>query len=791
MFQIILKSAWRRLWKHQGYSAINILGLTVGLAVAILSGLWVQYQSAFDKFHTNGDHIYQAVQNFTPTGEEMSTHPAMPLPFVKIFREETPGIKHVAVTGWGYPGVLGVGEMKLRRRGIYTEPSFLQMFTFPLLQGDLKEALNAPNQIVLSESLAKELFGEADPMGQTINVDNEVDLQVSGVLADVPDQSTIDFEFLLPWSLKLQREDWVKDAQTNWGNSSFQIYFETEIGADVEAIKALHTGLFAEHEPNSTSELNAHSLSQWHLYNDFEHGVPVTGRIRYVKLFGIIGIMVLLIACINFVNITTARAEKRSKEVGVRKAIGAQRASLMIQFLGESALTLVVSMGGALLLVQLLLPSFNGLVEAALAIPWTMPEFWLSLLGVLILCTLLAGSYPAFFLTRFEARAALQRSFQIGRGRHMWSRRALVATQFAVSIALIAGSLVVHQQVRFAQERDRGYNQERLFSVPNTLTLDPKYETVRTELLATGLLERASATGSPVTEVWSNMGGIQWPGRMEDEQLAFAFIAVSDNYFETLEIPMTEGRPFDQQRHGLDTAAMIVNEAAVRRMNLEDPLATQLEWNDADFQIIGVAKDMIMETPFEPVRPTVFILNPNWRSFYLLRLREGTDTEQALTRIGAIFEEHDPNTPFSYEFVEDAYRDKLSNTNFVGTVALLFAGLAIFLSALGLLGLAVYLAERRAKEISVRKILGASIAQLWLLLSQEFIWLIVLGGLIAIPLGAYFLQGWLDNFTYRIDLPWWMFGVAAGIALTVALATISVQSIKAALVNPATRLRDE
>ena len=334
-----------------------------------------------------------------------------------------------------------------------------------------------------------------------------------------------------------------------------------------------------------------------------------------------------------------------------------------------------------------------------------------------------------------------------------------------------------------------GYNQERLLSVPNSANLDSKYNTIRTELLATNAVDRMSASGSPITSVWSNMGNIYWPGRAEDEHASFAFIATSADYFSTLEIDFVEGRPFRES--GADTLAMIVNEAAVKRMGLDDPLATQLTWNDVAYRIIGVAEDIIMETPFEPVRPTVFIYNPGWRSVFLMRLNEGQATDKALAAIRPIFEKHDPTTPFNYEFVEEAYGGKFNSTNFVGTVALLFAILAIFLSALGLLGLALYLAERRAKEISIRKILGASIAQLWLLLSREFMLLIVLGGLLAIPLGAYFTEGWLSNFTYRIDIPWLVFGVAVGIALFIALATISVQSIRAALVNPADRLRDE
>ena len=790
MFHIILKSAWRQLWKNKGYSTINILGMAVGLSVAMLSALWVQYHSDFDRFHANADNIYQAYHDFTSTGEDMQSIPALPYPMANVLRTETPGVKYVAMTDWGHTTSLVYGETRLLKDGYHVQPDFLKIFSFPLLEGDIETALSDPHQIILTESTAREIFGEENPVGESIKTDNSLVLQITGVIADPPAQSSFQFDFLLPHTLKEEREAWVAEAIDNWGNQSFQIYFQMEEGADAQAVKALHRDIFLEREgEHSVSKFNVYPLSKWHLYSEFEQGEAVNGLIRYVRLFGIIGMLVLLIACVNFINITTARAEKRSKEVGVRKAVGAGQRMLITQFLGEAGVTMLLSYGLAIVLLVLLLPHFNTLVESEIKLPFDSLNFWLASLGIVLATTLLAGSYPAFFLTRFEAKSVLQKSFQTGRGTNLWSRRLLVASQFTISIALIAGSLIVHKQVRYAQERDMGYNQERLLNVPNNANLDPKYDAIRTELLATNMVDHVSASGSPITSVWSNMGNIMWPGRGEDEHLGIAFIATSADYFETLEIDFVEGRAF--RATGADSVAMIVNEAAVKRMGLDDPLSTQLSWNDVAFPIVGVVEDVIMETPFEPVRPTVFVYNPGWRSVFMMRINEHKATDAALAAIKPIFEKHDPDTPFNYEFVEEAYSQKFTGTNFVGTVAILFAGLAIFLSALGLLGLAFYLAERRAKEISIRKILGASIAQLWLLLSREFMLLIVLGGFLAVPLGAYFTEAWLNNFTYRIDLPWFIFGIAIAIALLIALGTISAQSIKAALVNPADRLRDD
>jgi ABC-type antimicrobial peptide transport system permease subunit len=790
MLQIILKSAWRQLWKNRAFSTINILGLAVGLSVAILAGLWVNQQWQYDRFHTDGDRVYKAMQDYIPTGGEMSTFPATPLPLVNLLKEETPGVEAVAATDWGAKYSLVYGEKRLRKEGLFVQPDFLNIFTFPLLAGDAQTALNDPNQIIISEEVATAIFGDTNPIGQTLSIDNDVDVLVSGVMENVPATSSLKFDFLVPFALNESRQPWMKDARTNWDNSSFQIYFKLEPQASIARVQALHRNVFIDNSGVTSSYLGIHALNDWHLYSTFEEGKAVSGLIRYVKLFGIIGALVLLIACINFVNISTARAEKRSKEVGVRKAVGAGRTALIMQFLGEAGVTMLLAFGFSLLLVTLALPHFNTLVDESIRFPWQSPLFWALTGSVLLGSTLLAGSYPAFYLTRFEAKEALQKTFQTGRGKNIWSRRALVCIQFTVSIALIAGSLIVHKQVQFAQDKDKGYNQDRLLSVMSTPGIYQKYDVIKTELLASNMVDNVTASGSPITSVWSNMGNIYWPGRGEDEEVGFAFIATSPDYFETLELSFLEGRAFSEQ-HLSDTTAMILNEAAVKRMGLDDPLSTVLTWNDVSFRVIGVVQDVIMETPFEPVRPTIFNNNPGWQSSIMLRLNEGQPSDKALATVASIFEKHDPATPFSYDFVEEEYSRKFSSTNFVGTVALLFAGLAIFLSALGLLGLAIYLAERRAKEISIRKILGASVTQLWLLLSSEFMLIILIGGLLAIPLGTYFLQAWLDNFTYRIDFPWIVFGFAAGIALFIALATISVQSIKAALVNPAKRLRDE
>ena len=389
MFRIILKSAWRQLWNNKGYSTINILGMAVGLAVAMLSALWVQYHSNFDRFHANAEDIYQAYNDYTPTGEEMQSTPAMPYPLADVLRNETPGIEHVAIVGWGTTKSLVQGETQVLKGGIHVEPDFLKIFSFPLLQGDIETALSAPHQIILTESTAQEIFGEKNPVGESISIDDNVSLQVTGVITDPPVQSTFQFDFLLPHTLREQTEEWVAAAIDNWHNQSFKIYFQMEEGADAQAVKTLHRDIFLEKQGEfSPSKFSIYPMSQWHLYTEFEQGVAVSGLIRYVRLFGIIGALVLLIACVNFVNITTARAEKRSKEVGVRKAVGAGQRVLITQFLGEAGVTTVLSFGLAIILLALLLPHFNSLVESEISLPFSSSYFWFGSLGVIVIATL-------------------------------------------------------------------------------------------------------------------------------------------------------------------------------------------------------------------------------------------------------------------------------------------------------------------------------------------------------------------------------------------------------------------
>lgn len=789
MFLTTIKSAWRQLWYNKAYSAITVLGIAFGLAVAILCGLWVQQQLAYDSFHANGSRIYQAMQNYVPTAGPIETDNSVPMPLADVLREETTGVKHVALTDWPQTLSLVNADKKLLKEGNYVEPDFLKVFTFEMLDGNVEQALQSPNEIVLSASTAKALFGDEPALGQMLSVEEEVNVQVVGVFADWPTTSTFQFDFLLPFSLRFQQWPWIEKDRTNWESFSYQIFFQLEERVAVDRMVTQHHDLFVSKSPETSSYFQVHALPDWHLYNVFEDGQPTTGRIRFVWLFSVIGGLVLLIALMNFINLTTARAERRSKEIGVRKTIGALRHNLITQFMVEVGVANLIAFMLAFGLVIALLPTFSLLVEETIVFPWSQLWFWGLCLILWVLSTLVAGSYPAFVLTQHSAKAALLQGNRANGRATVWGRRALVTTQFMVSIALIAGSLVVYEQVQYGQDRDPGYSADRLIEVPLNMALARQFSTLKERLQANPAVAGVSRTSGKITEISSTSSDFVWPGKTAEETADFAFVGVGPDYFTTTGMQLQAGRSFQAQDQA-DELAIVLNEAAVRQMQLTDPLATQLHWGDDQLQIVGVVKDAVMETPFEPAHPTVF-LKRDWLGAVLVRLADDYTPAAALAQVSEIVSMQDPARPFTYSFVADNYADKFKEARFIGTVTLVFAGMAILLSALGLLGLAMYLTERRAKEMSIRKILGASAQQIWTLLSKEFVGVILLGSVLAVPLGSYWLNDWLSQYSYRIALPWYVFILAAGLALFIALATISIQSIQLVLANPVERLRDE
>ncbi|HFA50153.1 MAG TPA: ABC transporter permease [Bacteroidetes bacterium] len=790
MFQNNLKIAFRNLLKNKVTGFINIAGLAIGMAVAMMIGLWMHDELSFDKFHKNYDRLAILYAHLDFNGDIMSS-PAISLPSAPALRNGFGAdFADISLASWNFEHLLVNGDKKLLREGMYVEPAFPKMFSLDMVAGDYNSALSSPNSILICQSLATALFEDIPAIGNTIRFDSEQDLRVTGVFNDLPYNSTLkSADYFLPWADYLAHAEWVGSSQDNWSNHSFQLFAEISKEADFASLNEKIKDLERPHFEEANPTLELFPMSRWHLYRSFENGVNVGGRIQFVWLFGIIGAFVLLLACINFMNLSTARSEKRAKEVGVRKTIGSGRGQLIGQFLSESLLVVFLALAFSVALVQASTSAFNNLADKEVGIPWDMPVFWAVLLGFAIITGLLAGSYPAFYLSSFRPLQVLKGTFKQGRSAAL-PRKVLVTVQFTVSVMLIIGTVVVFQQIEHAKNRPVGYERNGILTFSITTELEDKFEMLRTELLGTGAVEELCYSNSPVTEIQANQIGFEWEGKEPNAQPVFAVMACSYEYGKTMGWEMVEGRDFNR-KFATDTSAIIFNEAAAKMTGLDDIVGQTIRWNDEPFHVVGVAKDMIMQSPWEPVRPAVFHVNPDWASYISVRLQPGVPVHDALSKVEAIYKKHSPSSPFEYKFADGEYEAKFRSEERVGKLARVFAILAIFISCLGLFGLSAYVAEQRAKEIGIRKVLGASVAKLWAMQSKGFVGLVIVSCLVAIPLAWFFLESWLSDYDYRIELGWGVFMASGVLALLVTLATVSFQSVKAAVANPVESLRSE
>jgi len=795
MVKNYLKIAWRNIVNNKVYSAINILGLAAGMAVALLIGLWVFNEFSYDKFLPNYKQLYQVELNSTSQHDGEHTQTATNLPLVDVLRKEIPGIKYVAETDW--VGMqwhdLLAGNKKLYMGGGAAHPDFLKIFQYPFEEGNARSALNDPYSIVLTEATAKALFGNEDPMNKYVRFDNSQNLKVTGILRDIPKNSTLQFAFLTPFSFKEQTESWMKGARTRWVNNSFNAYVELAPDVTYAEIAAKIKNIIYEHSPQmrpGKPEVILHPLADWHLYSDFKNGKEAGGFIEYVRMFSIIGILVLIIACINFMNLSTARSEKRAREVGVRKAIGSQRKDLIFQFLTESILITFIAFLFSILFTQLALPSFNELISSSISIPYGNPLFWGIMICYVLITGLLAGSRPAFYLSSFNPVQVLKGAIQVGKAAAL-PRKILVVLQFSCSIALIISTIIVYQQIQYAKSRPTGYSADRLMMTDMSGDLETHYAALRNDLLASGMVESVASASSPITNVYSHMSLDKWPGKSPgDESVNIGAISVSDSYLKTLGMTLVEGHDFSTS-WSTDTNNVIVNEAVIRRIGLKNPINRLIDYSmGKKMRIIGVVKDALMESPFFPVQPAIFNHGRGGNNI-MYRLAKNANTQDAIQKITKIFNVYNPAYPYIYQFVDDEYNNKFHLEMLVGKLAGVFAGLAIFISCLGLFGLAAYVAEQRTKEIGIRKVLGASISQVWLLLSKDFIVLVMISCVIASPVALYFLRNWLQKYDYRITIGPGVFVLSAIVAVVITLITISFQAIKAALSNPVKSLKSE
>jgi len=790
MIKNYFKTAWRYMLRNKGYSLLNIAGLAAGMTVALLIGLWIYNQYAYDRFLPGYNQLYQVKLNFNYSGA-IHTQTGSSLPLVDELRKKYPEVKYASQTDWGNQHSLVVAEKKLHPTGLTVGEDFLKMFPFPFLQGNANTVFNEPGSIVLTESVSKALFGDQDPIDKIIKVDNKNNVKVTGVIKDVPANSTLQFRYLLPYGYDAETNPDVKKAQMEWTNYSYPEYIELQKDADVNAFENKIRNILAKHDDIRKIEVVLQPAKNWRLLTEFNNGKPTGGFIEYVRIFGLIGMLVLLIACINFTNLSTARSEKRAREVGIRKAIGSQRNHLLIQFLSESLLTTFIAFLISLFMVQSVLPYFNNLTASNITIPFSHPVFWLIMISYIVVTGLLAGSRPAFYLSSFKPVKVLKGAIQPGR-RSALPQRILVVLQFTCSIALIIATLIIYQQIAYAKGRPKGYDADRLMMTQSSDDINKNYTALRTDLLQSGLVTGVTKAASPLSYFPASFTLYDWPGKKPDESLEMVTTAVSQDYFKTVGMAFTSGRDFAGDA-GADTMNLILNESAAERLRLKDPLNQLITfgYSKNPMRVIGVVKNAVIESPFFAVRPAIFVYNPGWAGSIMYRLNANVDTREAITKISALFNKYNPSFPYDYQFADEAFDAKFNLETLAGKLAGIFAGLAIFISCLGLFGLVSYVAEQRKKEIGIRKVLGASVSQVWFLLSGNFLLLVVISCIIASPIAFYFLQAWLQKFEYRIKIGPEAFLLSAGAAIIITMCTVSCKAISSALTNPVKALRTE
>ena len=789
MLRNYLIVTFRNLRKNGFYSFINITGLAIGITCSILIILWVADETSFDKFHPKADRLYQVWVNAHFDGR-INSWKSLPLPTHEAMKPADANIARCAVTDWGGNHLLASSEEKrINKKAFYVGEEFLEMFQFPLIAGNAEQVLDDASNIVITESTAKAFFGNEDAMGKILRVDDKHDLKVAGILKDIPANSSFQFDFLLPYKHWYNTNDWVKRNSTNWGNYSFQIFVELNDAKNEASVENSIRDMLAKHgEDNEIKhEMFLYPILKWRLYSNFEDGVERGGMSDYVQLFTIIAVFIIVIACINFMNLATARSERRAREVGIRKSVGSRRFELIFQFIGESMIIAFISFVIAILAAQLLLPYYNTLVDKKLFIDYTGKEFWIFSLGSIFLTGFIAGSYPAFYLSGFQPVKVLKGKPTVGKGASL-PRKILVTLQFGFSIFLIISMFVIYNQIQLAKGRDIGYSQENLITVPLNDAYGDNIQPLKLELLSSGVVESLVRANSAITDINSN-NFVGWPGKPEELKVIFTTIVTDYDWAKTMGVKMIEGRDFSEDFKS-DSTAIIINKAALKLMGLKDPIGTELDLWGKKRKLIGVYDDVLMGSPYEEVKPMFAVLD-NWGGSITIRLKKTNDLPASLKTVEDIFKKYGPAYPFEYTFVDVEFQKKFTTINLTSSLASLFAILAIVITGLGLFGLAAFTAEQRTKEIGIRKVLGASVPSIVNLISKDFSLLVIIAFVIWSPLSWWAMNNYLQRYSIRTDIAWWIFPATGAIALIFALLIVSTQALRAAHTNPVNSLRNE
>lgn len=802
MIRNYFKIAWRNILRHKIYSAINVGGLAVGMAVATLIGLWVHSEFTYNTYHSNYQLISQVMQQQTVDGR-INTVSNVPAP---LFKELENGVgtdfDHVVIATWLQRHALSYGGTSFTKAGNFMSPGAAEMLSLKITSGSAS-GLSDAAAILLSESTAIAIFGKADPLEKIIRINNKLDVRVVGVYEDIPSDSEFhDLAFIAPFDLFVASTDWVKEAVDNgdWESSSFQILVQLSRSSNFEQVSTklrdMRPKTVGAQESKHKPKILLHPMNRWHLHSEWVDGKNDGGRIQFVWLFGTIGVFVLLLACINFMNLSTARSEKRAKEVGIRKVVGSVRLQLIGQFFGESSLVVLIASFLALILAWLTLPIFNQIANKQMSFPWSEPAFLFTYVAFGVVTSFISGIYPALYLSSFQPVKALKGKWMPLGFASTLPRQILVILQFTVSTMLFIGTVVVYKQIVYTKNRPIGYERAGLVTMlVNGWNVHQHIDAIFDDLRKTGSVVSIAESAAPLTEVFSTSIDLDWKGKDPNISSEFATMGVSHDFGKTVGWNFIAGRDF-QRTMASDSTGLVINESAVKFMGLggrdmKDAIGETVSLEGNRFKIIGIIKDMLMESPYDPVKKSIFFIDPKGGRFVTARINPEISSRHALGNIESIFRKYSGNSPFEFQFVDQEYALKFAAEEQISRLAAAFTGLAIFISCLGLFGMASYIADQRTKEIGIRKTLGASVTNLWQLLSSDFLKLVVISCIISLPASYYVMSRWLEQFSYQTRISWWIFLLACFGTLILTLLTVSYHAIRTAQLDPIKSLRTE
>jgi predicted permease len=790
MFLSFLHATFRNLLKNKVYSFLNIFGLAIGIACAGLIFLWIEDEVNYDKAHLKRDNLYAVLCNWKYAGNLVTTW-STPGPLGPAIKAEIPGIKNSCRTSEDQTALIDTGEKSVYATGRFAETSLFEMFTLPFVQGNPQHAFKQLHSVVITEKAARKLFGvEKNCIGKTIRLDKQQEYVVTGILKDLPPNSTLQFEWLAPFEPYFQQASWLQ----SWGNLSVNTYVELQDATESDSVnKRLYS--YIQHKQGQGADVQSSflfNLNNWHLYSAFQNGKPAGGRIETVRLLTIIAWIILLIACINFMNLATARSGKRSREVGVRKVLGAGKGSLVLQFIGEALIMAILSAMLGLLIIWFALPWYNNLVDKNLLLELSSPAHLVALVILILVCGLVAGSYPSLYLSSFNPVFVLK-GIQVKAGSASLIRKGLVVLQFTASIVFIIGTIIILQQLQHVKSRNLGFTKDHLIEVKVQGDMAAHFLSMKQALLNTGLIENAALSNHSTLYEGNSTASIRWQGKADRDKIVISTRYVTSEYISTVGLQLLEGRGF-LPGVGADSLNAIITESLAKLLGKGSALGKTLitkDWGYPNVRVIGVVKDYVYGNMYGKPDPVIFFGVPSYARILYIRSKVGSNPEKVLSAIEGVHKRINPGYPFEYRFVDDQFNQLFSSERLMSKLAEVFAALAILISCLGLFGLAAYTAERRTKEVGVRKVLGASVAGIARLLSMDFLQLVAISCLLAFPVAWWAMHNWLQNYEYRVAIHWWVFALAGSISMLIAVLTVSFQAVKAAIANPVKSLRTE